>query len=83
MDAYDHLLGDAMAGDASLFACEDYVEEAWRLVDPILKTSTLVYEYEPGSWGSSEVEQNLALSGGWHNPVLTATPASDEVLHAA
>jgi glucose-6-phosphate 1-dehydrogenase len=44
MDAYERVLGDAMAGDASLFAREDYVEEAWRIVDPILKAGTPVYD---------------------------------------
>jgi glucose-6-phosphate 1-dehydrogenase len=83
MDAYERLLGDAMAGDPTLFAREDYVEEAWRIVDPILKVNTPVYEYEPGTWGPSEVEQKVAPPGGWHNPVLTVTPASDELLHAA
>src|SRR5208282_4482616 len=38
MDAYERVLGDAMTGDATLFAREDYVEEAWRIVDPVLKT---------------------------------------------
>jgi len=71
MDAYERLLGDAMAGDPTLFAREDYVEEAWRIVDPILKANSLVYEYEPGSWGPSEVEQRVVPPGGWHNPVLT------------
>jgi glucose-6-phosphate 1-dehydrogenase len=47
MDAYERVLGDAMAGDATLFAREDYVEEAWRIVDPVLKASTPVYDYEP------------------------------------
>ena len=51
MDAYERVLGDAMAGDATLFAREDYVEEAWRIVDPVLKAGTPVYDYEPGSWG--------------------------------
>ena len=51
MDAYERVLGDAMAGDATLFAREDYVEEAWRIVDPVLKAGTPVYEYEPGTWG--------------------------------
>ena len=37
MEAYERVLGDAMAGDATLFAREDYVEEAWRIVDPVLK----------------------------------------------
>ena len=53
-----------MAGDATLFAREDYVEEAWRIVDPVLKANTPVYEYEPGTWGPAEVEaKNRA--GGW------------------
>src|SRR5271155_5141374 len=47
MDAYERVLGDAMAGDATLFAREDYVEEAWRIVDPLLKEGTPVYPYEP------------------------------------
>ena len=45
MDAYERLLGAAMAGDNSLFAREDYVEEAWRIVDPVLKKGTPVYPY--------------------------------------
>src|SRR5262249_40837349 len=45
MDAYERVLGAAMDGDATLFAREDYVEEAWRIVDPVLKAVTPVYEY--------------------------------------
>src|SRR4029077_4530720 len=45
MDAHERVLGDAMEGDASLFAREDYVEEAWRIVDPVLKAGTPLYEY--------------------------------------
>jgi glucose-6-phosphate 1-dehydrogenase len=44
MDAYERVLHDAMAGDATLFAREDYAEEAWRIVDPVLKAGTPVYE---------------------------------------
>jgi glucose-6-phosphate 1-dehydrogenase len=72
MDAYDRLLGDAMEGDATLFAREDYVEEAWRIVDPVLKGATPVHEYEPGTWGPEEVEHKLAPPGGWHNPEVKA-----------
>ncbi len=70
MDAYERVLGDAMAGDASLFAREDYVEEAWRIVDPVLKAGTPIFEYEADTWGPTEVERVTPL-GGWHNP---ATP---------
>jgi glucose-6-phosphate 1-dehydrogenase len=70
MDAYERVLGDAMAGDASLFAREDYVEEAWRIVDPVLKAGTPVYGYEPSSWGPREVEERVLPVGGWHNPTV-------------
>ena len=59
MDAYERVLGDAMAGDATLFAREDYVEEAWRIVDPVLKAGTPVYEYEPNTWGPGEVDEQV------------------------
>ncbi|HWY71327.1 MAG TPA: glucose-6-phosphate dehydrogenase [Terriglobales bacterium] len=67
MDPYERVLGDAMAGDATLFAREDYVEEAWRIVDPLLKLETPVYPYEAGSWGPNEVER-VTPAGGWQNP---------------
>jgi len=71
MDAYERVLGDAMAGDATLFAREDYVEEAWRIVDPVLKAGTPVFEYDPNTWGPAQVE-SVTPSGGWQNPVLDA-----------
>ena len=71
MDAYERVLTDAMAGDATLFARQDYVEEAWRIVDPVLKQGTPVYTYEPGSWGPDEVDQKVVPPGGWHNPVIS------------
>jgi glucose-6-phosphate 1-dehydrogenase len=70
MDAYERVLGDAMHGDATLFAREDYVEEAWRIVDPVLKDGTPVYEYEPGTWGPKEVASTVSPAGGWQNPTL-------------
>jgi glucose-6-phosphate 1-dehydrogenase len=69
MDAYERVLTDAMAGDSTLFAREDYVEEAWRIVDPALKAGTPVYEYEPKTWGPAEVER-VTPPGGWHNPLV-------------
>ncbi len=70
MDAYERVLGDAIAGDPTLFAREDYVEEAWRIVDPALKASTPVTEYEPNSWGPSEVNHKVSPVGGWENPIV-------------
>ena len=73
MGAYERVLTDAMAGDATLFAREDYVEEAWRIIDPLLKSGAPVYEYEPQSWGPKETN-SLQPPGGWHNPELNGCP---------
>ncbi|BDG02341.1 glucose-6-phosphate dehydrogenase [Anaeromyxobacter oryzae] len=62
-EPYEELLGDALAGDSFRFAREDYVEEAWRIVDPAIKTGTPVYPYEPGTWGPREAEG--MVPGGW------------------
>lgn len=71
-DAYERVLTDAMAGDSTLFARQDYVEEAWRIVDPVLKADTPVYPYAPHTWGPTEVPQELVDSvtpqGGWQVP---------------
>jgi glucose-6-phosphate 1-dehydrogenase len=69
MDAYERVLGDAMRGDQTLFAREDYVEEAWRIVDPVLKSGTPLHEYEPGTWGPDEIKR-VTPPGGWQNPVV-------------
>src|SRR5512143_307904 len=71
VDAYERVLTEAMAGDATLFARQDYVEEAWRIVDPVLKQRTPVYEYEPNSWGPMEVERKVVPPDGWNNPAVT------------
>jgi glucose-6-phosphate 1-dehydrogenase len=68
-DAYERVLGDAMAGDPTLFAREDYVEEAWRIVDPVLKKGTPVHLYEPNTWGPREAERVMPL-GGWQDPTV-------------
>jgi len=69
MMPYERLLGDAMRGDAHLFAREDGVEEAWRVVDPILGDATPVHAYEPETWGPAEADALVGSVGGWHNPV--------------
>jgi glucose-6-phosphate 1-dehydrogenase len=60
---YDELLGDALAGNPSRFAREDYVEEAWRIVDSAIRAGTRIFEYEPGTWGPREAE--AMVPGGW------------------
>jgi len=70
--AYERLLGDAVHGDATLFARLDGVEQAWRIVDPILTSSKPVFPYEMGSWGPAEAAAMTAAIGGWHAPVDSA-----------
>jgi glucose-6-phosphate 1-dehydrogenase len=78
-DPYELLLGDAMRGDAGRFAREDYVLEAWRIVEPILNSESPVYQYEPGTWGPPEA--NSILGGNqWLNP--TAHEAAPDWAHA-
>ncbi len=67
IEPYERLLGQAILGDNSLFAREDTVEAAWRIIDPILHEVTPLSEYEPGTWGP-DAAQLVAPEGGWHNP---------------
>ena len=73
MSAYERLLGDAMVGDATLFARQDAVERAWEIVEPILGNATPVHAYKPGSWGPAEADRLTAGVGGWHAPHGAAT----------
>ncbi|HEY5982596.1 MAG TPA: glucose-6-phosphate dehydrogenase [Anaerolineales bacterium] len=72
-EAYERLLLDAMAGDASLFTRADEVETAWGIIDPIIKTwdskdAPPLLKYAPGCWGPDESDELLARSGrSWFN----------------
>ena len=72
VSAYEELLTDALRGVSTRFARQDYVEDSWRIVDPVLDDATPVYEYEPGSWGPREAER-VAPRGGWID-ILAAEP---------
>ena len=76
-NGYVRVLSDALAGDRTLFAREDYVEEAWRIVDPVVKARTVLYTYEPGSWGPAEAAR-IVPPDGWRDlkPVTSSGPAS-------
>jgi glucose-6-phosphate 1-dehydrogenase len=69
MEAYERLLGDAMAGDATLFARQDVVEAGWAIVDPVIHGPSPMYDYEPGSWGPVEADRLVDPIGGWNTPV--------------
>jgi glucose-6-phosphate 1-dehydrogenase len=68
MDAYERLLGDAMAGDATLFARQDVVEAAWAIVDPVIHGPSEMHTYEPGTWGPTQADRLVAEIGGWNTP---------------
>jgi glucose-6-phosphate 1-dehydrogenase len=68
MDAYERLVGAAIKGDSALFAREDEVEDAWRIVDGILGVESTPLLYSPGTWGPREAQSLLEGPCGWHDP---------------
>jgi glucose-6-phosphate 1-dehydrogenase len=68
LDAYERLLGDAMQGDATLFARQDVVEAAWAIVQPVLDAPVQPIEYAPGTWGPAEADRLVQDVGGWNPP---------------
>jgi len=69
IEAYELVLGAAMAGDHMLFARQDEVEEAWRIVDPVVAEPPALHAYEPGTWGPIEASRLIALHAHWHDPL--------------
>jgi glucose-6-phosphate 1-dehydrogenase len=65
---YARLVGDAMNGDATLFARQDVVEAAWAIIDPVIHGPSPMYEYDPGSWGPPQADRLVADMGGWNTP---------------
>ena len=68
MRPYDRLIGAALDGDRWLFARQDTVEAAWRVVDPVLGDVTPVHPYARGSWGPAEASRLLSGGDSWHDP---------------
>lgn len=67
-DAYHRLIADAIVGDERLFARQDGVEEAWRIVDPMLNPSNKVISYPAGSWGPEEADRVAPRQGENEKP---------------
>jgi glucose-6-phosphate 1-dehydrogenase len=65
MEPYERLIGDALRGDRTLFGNEDGVEEAWRIVEPVLGEVTPIDRYDPLSWGPADADRLAAEVGGW------------------
>lgn len=68
MTPYERLLGDAMRGDATLFARQDSVELSWEIVDRLLATGPQAERYEAGSWGPDSAGRMVERYGGWYDP---------------
>ncbi len=76
---YERLIGDALRGDPTLFARQDSIEAAWRIVDPVVTAqgpsapgavAPEPFPYPSGSWGPREADALAADVGGWFNPTL-------------
>jgi glucose-6-phosphate 1-dehydrogenase len=76
MTPYERLLGDALRGEGLLFAREDGVEQAWRVVDKVLTRHEKALPYGPGTWGPNEADRLIAHSGGWHDPIVKEKDAT-------
>jgi len=71
---YERLLGDAMAGDGTLFSSEDTVEAAWAVVDPVLENHHRAHPYRPGTWGPKQADTLITAHRHWHDPSPDPTP---------
>lgn len=68
MRPYDRLIGAALEGDQWLFARQDTVEAAWKVVGPVLGDAVPVHPYGRGTWGPKEADELLPDGESWHDP---------------
>lgn len=67
--AYERLIGDALRGDPTLFARQDSIEAAWRIVDDVVHAESIAPRtYPAGGWGPAEAGALAVDIGGWANP---------------
>jgi glucose-6-phosphate 1-dehydrogenase len=71
---YERLLGEAMAGDGTLFTREESVEAAWAVVEPVLASHHRMVPYQPDTWGPSQADKLIAPHGRWDNPTPPTVP---------
>lgn len=62
-DAYERLLLDAIAGDASLFIRDDEIERSWAILDRVLHADLAPAAYAASSWGPVEADALLGAKG--------------------
>jgi glucose-6-phosphate 1-dehydrogenase len=68
MRTYDRLIGAALSGERWLFARQDTIENAWRIVDPILGDAVPLHAYPRDSWGPKEADALLPDGVPWYDP---------------
>jgi glucose-6-phosphate 1-dehydrogenase len=68
VSAYEALIDDAIDRDPARFARADYVDEAWRIVDPVLGDRARIHFYEPDTWGPVAADSLIGSDGPWFNP---------------
>jgi glucose-6-phosphate 1-dehydrogenase len=74
-EPYERLLGDALAGNHTLFTRQDAIEETWRVVQPLLDEPGPVLPYAPGTWGPEEADDLVRGIAHWSTPWL---PGGDD-----
>ena len=70
--AYERLIGDALRGDPTLFARQDSIEAAWKIVADVIGEESAPLAYDAGSWGPLEADALAEDTGGWHAPLASA-----------
>jgi glucose-6-phosphate 1-dehydrogenase len=65
---YEVLLESAMAGQSARFTRQDGVEEAWRIMQPLLDNPPEIHGYKPGTWGPKAADKLLEGHGAWQGP---------------
>jgi glucose-6-phosphate 1-dehydrogenase len=69
---YEVLLHAALVGNSMRFTRQDAVEEAWRVMQPLLDEPPPVQPYAPGSWGPTAADELIAGHGRWQTPWIAS-----------
>ena len=65
---YEVLLHAALVGASPRFGRQDTIEEAWRVMQPLIDAPPPVRRYAPGTWGPYDADSLVAEHGGWREP---------------
>jgi len=65
---YELIFEAALGGDRSLFIRQETVEEAWRIVQPLLDSNRRAHPYRKGTWGPAAANGLLEGGASWSRP---------------